>query len=418
MLKESLELGERGKGPRSLRSELLLNLAFLAAAALLLALWTAGFFQASNLSFPRFAALLGLLVALDVLVFVALGNYLIERLLLRPLAESIEVAESIAGGDYERRVPPGRNAEIAALGSALNRLTDQLLHNQDTLAENVRSLDETNRLLHETQRELLQAEKMASIGRLGAGIAHEIGNPLGALLGYTGVLRRRGAAPELAEGIEREARRIDRIVRELLDYARPAAAAREPVGVNESVVRVETLLRAQGKLAAVEIVTDLEPDLPPVSGVAHRVDQMFVNLFLNAASAMDGVGTIRVVTRRDAYLPEQPSPARRADDPPGVDYSHLRRMRHGTAKDVVRLVPGCEVVHVVVADSGPGIAKEHIESIFDPFFTTKPPGEGTGLGLAIVGSTVAELGGRIEATSADGGGATFHLYLPVAEVNE
>lgn len=417
MLKQWRLRRERGTKPRSLRTELLLNLAVLAAAALLLALWTASFFQISALALPGSAVLLILLVILDVLIFVALGNSLVERLLLRPLAESVDVAESIAGGDYERRVPAGRYAETAALASALNRLTDQLLRNQDTLAENVRSLDETNRLLHETQRELLQAEKMASIGRLGAGVAHEIGNPLGALLGYTGVLRKRGAAPELAEGIEREARRIDRIVRELLDYARPVPAAREPVNVNESVRRVETLLRKQGRLESVATELELDPHLPLVKGVVHRVDQMFVNLFSNAVSAMGGEGKIMVVTTREHYLPERPIPARRADDPPGVDYSHLRRMRHGASKDAIRLEPGSEVVHVVVADSGPGIAQEHIDSIFDPFFTTKPPGEGTGLGLAIVGSTVAELGGRIEATSANGGGATFHLYLPVAEVD-
>jgi two-component system NtrC family sensor kinase len=415
--KDPLKRRGRGSNPRSLRSELLVNFAILAAAALVLALWTAGFSQTPDSTFSRSTALLVLLVVADVLIFVALANFLVERLILRPLAESVEVAQAIADGDYDRRVPPGRSAEIAALAEALNRLTDQLLNNQDRLADNVRSLDETNRLLHEAQRELLQAEKMASIGRLGAGIAHEIGNPLGALLGYTGVLHKRGVAPELAQGIEREARRIDRIVREMLEYARPAAAARERVSVNASVRRVVELLSQQGRLERVTLSLELDPDLPPVSGVSHRIDQMFVNLLTNAASAMNSEGAIAIETRREIYVPERGVPARRADDPPGIDYSHLRRMRQSASKDPIELQPNREIVHVQVADTGPGISIEHMEYIFDPFFTTKPPGEGTGLGLAIVATTVAELGGRIEAISGEGGGATFHLYLPVAEVD-
>jgi len=106
-------------------------------------------------------------------------------------------------------------------------------------------------------------------------------------------------------------------------------------------------------------------------------------------------------------------PVRRADDPPGIDYSHLRRLRHGAIHDPRSLEADMPVVRVVIADSGPGISKENLDAVFDPFFTTKPPGEGTGLGLAIVAGTIAELGGRIELSSVPGGGATFHLFFPI-----
>jgi two-component system, NtrC family, sensor kinase len=219
-----------GRGPgdnrRSLRSELLSNLAFLAGAALLLGLWTASVFQVIGVPFGESLPLLILLVALNVLIFVALGRYLIDRLVMRPLAETTAVAEAIAAGDYDRRAPEGNSREIATLSRAVNRLTDDLLENQHRLAENVRSLDQTNQMLNEAQRELVQAEKMASIGRLAAGIAHEIGNPLGALIGYIDVTRRRGFAGEVVDGMDREARRIDQIVRGLLDYARPVSARR------------------------------------------------------------------------------------------------------------------------------------------------------------------------------------------------
>ncbi|CAN5793517.1 hypothetical protein BH23GEM8_BH23GEM8_20280 [soil metagenome] len=413
---------QRGRGPgdnrRSLRSELLSNLAFLAGAALLLGLWTASVFQLIGVPFGESLPLLVLLVALDVLIFVALGRYLIDRLVMRPLAETTAVAEAIAAGDYDRRAPEGNSREIDTLSRALNRLTDDLLENQHRLAENVRSLDETNQMLNEAQRELVQAEKMASIGRLAAGIAHEIGNPLGALIGYIGITRRRGLAGEVVDGMDREAKRIDQIVRGLLDYARPVSARREAVDLNGSVERVIGLFRDQGKLGGVELAVDLEPGLPPVDGVPHRVDQMFVNLIANSVAAMDGTGKITVVSRREMYSPEHRLPARRADDPPGIDYSHLRRLAHGTSRESRVLRANLEVAHLVIADTGPGIPAENIDSIFEPFFTTKEVGEGTGLGLAIVAATIEEIGGRIDVSSVEGGGATFHLYLPLRPADE
>jgi signal transduction histidine kinase len=387
----------------------------LAAAALFLGIGITSVVQLAGLGSSLSVGLLLLLVLLDVLVFLALGSHLVERLVLRPMEETVVVAEAIARGEYDRRVPAGRTRESATLSRALNDLTDQLLQNQTKLAENVRSLDETNRLLNETQRELIQAEKMASIGRLGAGIAHEIGNPLGAILGYVALLRRRGLAEDLVPGMEREAGRIDQIVRGLLDYARPGPAVREPVDVNESVRRAAELLHAQGRLGGISLGLDLAEALPPVPGVPHRLEQVFVNLLTNAEVAMSGEGGITVVTRRERYTPARPVPARRADDPPGIDYSHLRRLRYGTFRDPSRLQSETDVVRVVVADTGPGIPPEQIEAVFDPFFTTKAPGEGTGLGLAIVAGTVAEMGGRIEVSSAPGGGATFNLYLPIGE---
>jgi two-component system, NtrC family, sensor kinase len=347
-----------------------------------------------------------------VVLFVLLGGYLVDRHVIRPLSATAEAAEAIADGDTERRVPPGATREMDALAGALNRLTVQLLQNQDTLSENVRSLDETNRRLVSTQRELVQVEKLASIGRLAAGVAHEVGNPLGALLGYTAVLRRRGAEPELVEGIEREGRRIDAIVRGLLEYARPGSAPPQPVQVNAAVEGVLELLRRQGRLAEVDVDLRLGDDLPPIAGDPHQIDQLFVNLFTNAEAAMEGRGRLTVASGVARYQPGRPLPRRRADDPPGVDYRHLRRLQHVSHVDQSLLEAGDEIVQVVIADTGPGIAPEHIDSIFDPFFTTKPPGAGTGLGLAIVASTVADMGGRIDVASPEGGGATFTLSFP------
>ncbi len=399
---------ERRSRRSSLRTELLFNLTFLAAAALILAFWVSHILQQWGLSL----AFVILLLLAAVVLFVVLGNYLIEGWVLRPLAEMVTSAKSIAAGDVERRVPEEGPEEIAALARALNQLTDQLLQNQDRLAENIRSLDETNQRLSQAYSDLVQAEKMASLGHLAAGVAHEIGNPLGAVLGYLGLQKRRGGDPELMEGMEREVRRIDRIVRGLLDYARPAGTAMESVNVNASVRRVVELLREQGWLVGVEVHLDLENDLPHITADPHRIDQVFINLLRNAESAMGGKGTISITTRHERYQPEQTVAVRRSDDPPGVNYSHLRRARARSARSMRELKPQTEVVRVTVADSGPGIPADILHSIFDPFFTTKDPGEGTGLGLAIVAGTVAELGGRVEASSPEGGGAVFNLWIP------
>lgn len=399
---------ERRVSPSSLRAEFLYYFAFLAAAVLLLALMAARALGDSPWTVPALAVLL--IVA--VLVFVWVANRMLERWMLEPLARIGESAEAIAAGDYEQRVPEQGPVEVAALARGLNLLTDQLLQNQERLAENVRSLDETNQRLTEAHRELVQAEKLVSLGQLAAGVAHEIGNPLGAVLGYVSLLKRRGGDAEILDGLDREARRIDRIVRGLLEYARPGAAHREELDVNASVVRVLDLLRAQGWLRDVEVRLELAPELPAIRGDAHRLDQVFVNLLQNAESAMEGRGQVTIVTRAERYSPDRPVPVRRADDPPGVNYSHLRRSHTGSAPTGLKLEPDREVVRVIVADTGPGIPQDRIGSIFDPFFTTKGPGEGIGLGLAIVAGTIADLGGRIEASSSRQGGATFNIWIP------
>lgn len=403
-----------GRGRGSLSAELLFNLSFLALAAVLLALWIAGILDLlPTLDGSRPFWPLGVLVALDMAMFVLLGHHLVRKLVIRPLSGAAQAATAIANGDYGRRVPAGSTREMDTLARALNRLTDQLLHNQNRLAENVRSLDDTNRLLIDTQRDLVQAEKLASIGRLAAGVAHEIGNPLGALMGYVGVLSRRGVDPDLVGGLDRESRRIDRIVRGLLQYSRPHGSPRERIQLNEGVARVLALLGDQGRLGGVEVTLRLAPALPKVCASAHDLDQVILNLIANAEEAMRGEGRLTIITHSKPFHPQSVTPARRADDPPEVNYAHLRRNRRGSARDAQRLQPGEEIVQLIVADSGPGIPADQVETIFDPFYTTRQPGEGTGLGLAIVASTVTEYGGRVEVSSADGGGAVFTLSLPI-----
>jgi two-component system, NtrC family, sensor kinase len=272
----------------------------------------------------------------------------------------------------------------------------------------------TDRLIDE-QTQLVRAEKLASVGRLAAGIAHEIGNPLGALNGYSHILRgcMKGdpLATDAITGFERETLRIDRIVRGLLDYARPRKPTPLPIDVNESLRHVVDLLNAQGVLRRVSLRLELANESPRVYGERHDLEQVFVNVLLNAAHAAEPTGavTIRTTCLTRATLE---AGMVRAGDAPGTTVPHLPSPRvHRWLESENRPE---EVVKIIIADSGPGVPPEDSERIFDPFYTTREPGKGTGLGLAIVLRIVENFQGIVWVQSAREGGAAFHLLFPLA----
>ena len=379
----------------SLRWELLGNLAVLATAALMLAVTSLLVF--TGIAESRNAALwLTMLIIADVMIFVVFGAYLVRRLVIRPVDEIVAAAEAIAEGDLARRAPSMGSVELARLATSLNRMTTRLL---------------------EEQTLVVRAEKMASVGRLAAGIAHEIGNPLGAINGYTHLARRRlrdrGLEDEL-EAIERETTRIDRIVRGLLDYARPRRTTPESIEIDECVGRVVTMLRDQGALKQVEVRIEIPAGVPALSGDRHELEQTLVNLLLNAVDAMDGNGTVTIAARADSLASLRDDTALRKGDSPSVLAERERNPR--VRAWLHRVGEPARIVTVTVADSGPGVDPDIMERIFDPFFTTKPPGKGTGLGLAIVARIVDNLGGVVWVRPAREGGAAFVMMFPLGAV--
>jgi two-component system, NtrC family, sensor kinase len=360
------------------------------------------------------------LLAADIAIFAAFGRYLLERRVFGPLRTMIAGAELIAEGDYGHRLPGGDTAEIARLADAVNTMTERLINHQLQLRENIRSLEGTNRELTEARDELVRIERMASAGRLSAGIAHEVGNPLGAIMGYLGLLGR-NATPErqeLAAAAEQEARRIDRIIRGLLDYSRPREVKPQPIEVNGWLRQTVELLQMQGRLGQIELAVQLAEELPPVVADPHRLQQVLVNLMLNATDAMAETPAPRLAVRTAAqvYEPREQLPSRRRDDPPGVDYSHRRRFHR--AASIPRpepFTPGGLLVAIVVADNGPGIPAEIRDQIFEPFVTTKAPGQGTGLGLAVAARLIDAMGGTVRVDTPPEGGAVFTVLLPAAE---
>lgn len=367
--------------------------------------------------------LLGVSVAVvivaDILLAYLLADHRLSRFVLEPVEGMVHGSERIASGDEAHRLTASDTAELDRLATAVNTMAESLILNQTELAHNVESLDATNRALSEARMRLVRAEKLASIGRLAAGVAHEVGNPLGAILGYAALGRTDGATePEWLQGITYEAHRIDRIVRGLLEYARPKAASTSEVDLNEIAARTVQMMTLQGRFKAADVETELAGGLPAVRADPHQLEQVLVNLLLNASDAVEETGrrgTIRVTTRT-ATAGRSPADAsrRRSNDPHGTNYSHLRRFEGALDPGPQQaLDPGDAAVILAVTDDGPGLSDEAAARLFEPFFTTKEPGRGTGLGLAVSARLIEGMGGTIEADTSVESGASFRLLLPL-----
>ena len=404
--------------PVTLRRELLLSFAVLFTVAMLLAVFGIVALL-PYLATPRAATLfLACLVAGDLAVLFGFGSYALRQKLVLPVESMVDdVRRMTEGGSH--RVRPMPSAELQAIQASVNALADRLMRDQALLALNVESLERTNAELVEARDQVVRAARLASVGTLAAGIAHEVGNPLAAVLGYADVARARalkqGLDPALLDGIRDEASRIDRIVRSLLDYARPRTREVSPVVPQDVLERVKDLLLAQGKLDRVQHEWRMEERLPRGLVEKSQLEQGIVNLLLNAVDAVEGRRDARIEVSVSSELGTASLLApRRENDPQGVNYRHRRRtlaeLEHGLVDPVFTAE---RVVVIRIADNGSGIRAEDLERIFDPFFTTKPPGKGTGLGLSICARLVESMGGRIDVESA-GEGAVFTVRIPGA----
>jgi two-component system NtrC family sensor kinase len=340
-----------------------------------------------------------LLLVADGAVFLALGAFLLRQRVVAPLRRLGAAAASLAEGGLGARVVVEGVAEVADVAWAFNEMGEALERRTLALEKAVGDLREANRSLRRARAGLDRAERLAAVGRLAAGVAHEVGNPMGALLAFLDLAKRDASLSEDARAhlarAEGEGERVRRILRQLLDFSRPPRPERVPVDLRRAAEQTAGLLRAQKRYAEIAIQVECARDCGPVLADAAMVGQILLNLALNAADAVRGRPEPRLVLRvRPAALER-----RRGDEGEAA----ARRGRH-------------EAVECVVADNGPGIPEEDRERIFDPFFTTKAPGEGTGLGLSNALRLAEELGGQLDlATGEPLGGAAFALRLPVAE---
>jgi len=373
-----------GTARRPLRAELLFNLAFLTSAAVILVSLTTLLFGFDDVRSTLWA--LAVLWLSTTTIFVVFGLHLIGRLVLKPLRQLGDLVDQLASGTFPDEVPMFESEEFGRLGDRFRRMTEQLA---------------------DAQTQVVRSEKLAGIGRLAAGVAHEIRNPLGAIGNYVEVLRNRGIEPAIIGQLAEEIGRVDGIVETLLDYSRPRAAT-EDADLNSVALGTLEFLDRQGALKDITVETRLARELPLVRGDRQALEQIVVNLVLNARDAAPG-GRIEIGTVAKEFRPR--SDERRNGDGPGPDHARPHSAPRPWRADLGAGVPGALLY---VADEGPGVPDEDRERVFDPFFSTKDPGKGIGLGLAVVARTVDESGGVIWVDRAREGGAVFKVFLPQA----
>jgi len=325
----------------------------------------------------RTARLLPALLGVHLVAGGALVYAVLYLTVARPLGRAEGLVEQLSTLRLELDRPLDRGGPLLSrLQGALGRLAGALRDEQATTRRQVSALQLTNERLSRAQAELAAAERLATVGKLAAGVAHEVGNPLSGILGYLSLAQARAKGdPQLGDFLQRidaEVQRIDQIVRGLLDLGRSGRGAATDVsaaGVVENAVR---LLGKGPDFEKVAVKLELPQDAV-VRAESGALAQVVINLLLNAAQAMRGEGSILVRAERA-----------------GGRWS------------------------LKVEDTGPGISAEAQAHLFEPFFTTKQAGQGSGLGLAISRHLVESMGGALEAANREEGGARFTITLPAA----
>lgn len=317
---------------------------------------------------------------------------LVHRLVYLPLRDLGEGSARLAAGDLDQAIPVRADDELGRLARAFNGMMAALRGSRGELEAWGRTLEqkvaERTRALRLAEAEAIRGEKLASVGLLAAGIAHELNNPLTGVLTFSVLMRRKFAdgTPE-AEDLDlviRETRRCAAIIRRLLDFAREKAPEKAFADLNALVAETVRIVERPAHLRQIAIALELDPALPRVWVDADLVRQVVMNILVNAEHAIEEKGSIVVRTRVSAE-PKSPEPGAKA-------------------------VPMAEID---IVDTGCGIAPGNLRRIFDPFFTTKGPGKGTGLGLSVSHGIVRAHGGLIEVESVVDEGTTFRVYLPL-----
>lgn len=316
--------------------------------------------------------------AVALLVF---AYFALTRVIVRPIESLADAAGRVASGARTLTVPSAGARELQALGETLRTMTVHLVAEEEKLKKKVEELTRTTKRLTEANRQLERSDRMASVGRLAAGVAHEIGNPLAALIGLEDLVLDGGLDPSAQRDflvrMKKETERINGVVRDLLDFAREGDGDEQGTAdVGEVMNDVVALVRPQKELRAIEVKVDAEPGLTVELGPS-RLTQIVLNLVLNAASAL---GT---------------------------------KAGHVTLR--ARAIGGA--ARIEVEDDGPGVPEDLREAIFEPFVTTKEVGQGTGLGLSVCRGIVSAARGTIAVDPSYTAGARFVVELPRARVS-
>jgi two-component system NtrC family sensor kinase len=326
--------------------------------------------------------------ALALALVCGISMVFVWRLVSSPLSELVEGMRRIASGKLDQRVTVHSDDELGEVAGAFNRMAAALARANEEVTAWTRTLEQRVEQkageLERAHKFMATSERLASLGRLAATVAHEVNNPLFGILTYARLTRKdvervlpppanKARMVEQLQIIEHESRRCGELMRNLLMFARQSPRSIEPADINEIIGRAVSLVRHRLELSGTALELDLAPDLPAVPCDANQIQQVVLGLMVNAAEALENGGRIDVFTR------------------------HNRAAR---------------MVEIRVRDNGPGIPGSVLPQVFEPFFTTKPDVHRTGLGLAVARSIVEQHGGAILAESAEGAGAEFVVSLP------
>lgn len=320
--------------------------------------------------------LISVWILLFILILAIFGYYLLSTTIVKPVHKLTEVTHGIASGNFNDQVNVGNIYEMNQLYNALSSMYSEIESNRNELKTSIQDLETANRKILNTQKELIASEKMASLGRLSAGVAHEIGNPLSAISGYIEVLKRQDLlTPDQTIGylkkISGEIDRINTIIKTLLDYSRPKESKIELNDLNDIISESVRILTNQGMMKDINI--DLQTDDKPIHVKVDRnqMIQVFINLILNSRDAVNSNGNITISSR----------------------------------------IHNNQAAEILISDNGYGIPDNIADHIFDPFFTTKEPGAGTGLGLSVSQRIVEQFNGKLSLVNSSHQGTTFSIIF-------
>lgn len=328
-------------------------------------------------------------VILFVLVVSLFIGIIIYKIISQPVQQLVNEMDTVARGDLDHAVPINSTDEMGILAKAFNSMIKDLKEARDQREKWTQKLEEEVRKktaeIERTHANLIQTEKLASLGRMAAGVAHEINNPLTGVVTFAHLLKKHFKPGSAAESdlnvIIEQSERCSKIISNLLTFARATPSEKGNVNINDVLSRTIFMIKNQAKFHHIKFDINLDDRQFVIMGDTSQFQQIFLNMFINAADAMSGRGTITVATR-------------------SVEEENR------------------EFVEIEFTDEGCGIKEEQMSRLFEPFYTTKPVGKGTGLGLSVSHGIAKHMGGHIKVKSAVGKGTSFFVRLPLTEQSE
>lgn len=327
----------------------------------------------------------------NLIILLFIGMLRLSRIVVRPIHRFIRLTEDLRSTDQFPADAGRHDTEFAQLSNAIHRMARRIEEDKERIEKSLHSLEIAHTDLKNAQNEMIRTEKLASIGRLSAGIAHEIGNPIGIVLGYLGLLKRQPAfkdnpnGQEYIDRAESEINRINTIIRQLLDFSRSSASDKQIVFMHALIKDVRQMFLHQPLMRKIELTHELSATNDKVYADYQQLRQVLINLLINA------VDSIAVSSNRET--------------------GKISLQTRDIAQSDANALNHFQTIELTVTDNGTGIAREEIDNIFDPFYTTKEPGKGTGLGLSVSYMIVEQFGGTIQVRSELNQGTAMSIYL-------